>query len=108
MITLTALRAFDVPIQTPCITPENFTGKSLAEIKVLPVTEGVRNLTLGDLFKIEETNDGTSNITINGDCTKVKRVGQAMKTVQSTVKGNIAMHKVEKIAGGKKILNDNS
>ncbi len=53
MITLTPLRAFDVPIQAPCITPENFAGKSVAEIAKMPVTEGVRNLTLGDLFKIE-------------------------------------------------------
>ena len=47
MITLTPLRAFDVPIQAPCITPENFAGKSVAEIAKMPVTEGNRNLTIG-------------------------------------------------------------
>jgi formylmethanofuran dehydrogenase subunit C len=108
MITLTPLRAFDVPIQAPCITPDNFTGKSLAEIKALPLTEGVQNLTIADLFKVEETNDGTSNITINGECSKVKRVGQCMTTGEITVNGNIGMHTGEKMAGGKITVNGNS
>jgi formylmethanofuran dehydrogenase subunit C len=108
MITLTALRVFDVPIQAPCITPENFAGKSVAEISKLPLTEGVRNLTIADLFKVEETNDGTPNITINGDCSKVKRVGQGMKTGEITVNGNIGMHTGEKMAGGKITVNGNS
>jgi formylmethanofuran dehydrogenase subunit C len=108
MIILTSLRAFDVPIQAPCVTPENFTGKSVAEIAKLPVTEGVRNLTLSDLFKIEETADGTSNITINGECGKVKRVGQGMKTGEIVVNGNIGMHTGERMAGGKITVNGNS
>ena len=108
MITLTALRVFDVPIQAPCITPENFAGKSIAEISKLPLTEGVRNLTIADLFKVEETNDGTSNITLNGECGKVKRVGQGMKTGEITVNGNIGMHTGEKMHGGKITVNGNS
>ena len=55
MITLTPLRAFDVPIQAPCITPDNFAGKTIAEIAKLPITEGCRNVTLGEVFKIEES-----------------------------------------------------
>lgn len=108
MITLTPLRAFDVPIQAPCITPDNFTSKSAAEIAALPLTEGDRNLTVGDLFKVEETKDGTSNIMINGDCNKVKRVGQAMKTGEIVVNGNIGMHTGEKMAGGKITVNGNA
>ena len=80
MIILTPLREFDVPIQAACITPENFPGKSIAEIAKMPVTEGNRNLTLGDLFKIEQSPAETPNITINGECSKVKRIGQGMKT----------------------------
>jgi formylmethanofuran dehydrogenase subunit C len=108
MITLTPLKAFDVPIQAPCVTPDEFSGKSVSEITKLAVTEGNRNVTLGDLFKIEETKDGTSNITINGECSKVKRVGQAMKTGEITVNGNIGMHTGEKMNGGKIVVNGNS
>jgi formylmethanofuran dehydrogenase subunit C len=108
MITLTPLRAFDVPIQASCITPENFTGKSVAEISKMPVTEGVRNLTLADLFKIESSPADTPSITINGECSKVKRVGQGMKTGEIVVNGNIGMHTGEKMNGGKITVNGNS
>jgi len=108
MITLTPLRAFDVPIQAPCITPENFAGKSIEEITKLPVTEGNRNVTLSDLFKIEQNPAEMPNITLNGDLSKVKRVGQAMKTGEIVINGNIGMHTGEKMAGGKITINGNT
>ena len=108
MITLTVLRAFDVPIQAPCITPENFAGKTVKELASLPLTEGNRNLTLGDLFKIEETKQETPNIIINGECSKVKRVGQCMKSGEIVINGNIGMHTGEKMLGGKIVINGNA
>jgi formylmethanofuran dehydrogenase subunit C len=108
MITLTALKVFDVPIQAPCITPEEFAGKTVAEISKLPVTEGNRNVTIADLFKVEQTPAETPSITIVGECSKVKRVGQGMKTGEIVVNGNIGMHTGEKMAGGKITVNGNS
>jgi formylmethanofuran dehydrogenase subunit C len=108
MITLTPLRVFEVPVQAPCITPENFAGKSVAEIAQMPVTEGNRNLTLGDLFKIDETAEATPNITLTGDFGKVKRVGQGMKSGEIVVNGNVGMHAGEKMAGGKITVNGNA
>ena len=108
MIILTALRTFEVPIQAPCITPENFADKSIKEIAELPVTEGNRNVTLGDLFKIEQNTTETPNITIKGDCSKVKRVGQGMKSGEILIEGNIGMHTGEKMGGGKITINGNT
>ena len=108
MITLTALREFTVPIQASCITPENFKDKTIAEIKKLPATEGNRNVTLNDLFKIEQNPQETPDITLNGDLSKVKRVGQAMKTGEIVINGNIGMHTGEKMAGGKITINGNA
>ncbi|MCW3999051.1 MAG: formylmethanofuran dehydrogenase subunit C [Candidatus Bathyarchaeota archaeon] len=105
MITLTPLKAFDVPIQAPCITPDNFAGKTPAEIAKLPLTEGNRNLTVGDLFKVEESPQASPNITLNGDFSKVKRIGQRMKTGEILCSGNIGMHTGEMMAGGKITVN---
>jgi formylmethanofuran dehydrogenase subunit C len=105
MITLTPLKTFEVPIQTACISPDVFQGKSTDEIAQLFITEGNTQCRLGDLFKIEETPDGTSNITINGDVGKVKRIGQSMKTGEITINGNVGMHTGEKMAGGKITVN---
>jgi formylmethanofuran dehydrogenase subunit C len=108
MMILTPLRAFTVQVQAPCITPENFTGKTKAEIGKLSLTEGNRTLTIGDLFKIEESTETTPNITLNGDFSKVKRIGQAMKTGEIVCNGNIGMHTGEMMAGGKITVNGNA
>jgi formylmethanofuran dehydrogenase subunit C len=108
MITLTPKRVFEVPIQAACITPESFTGKTVQEVAAMPVTEGVLNVTLGDLFDItEDTAVATPNITLNGDFSKVKRVGQGMKTGEILVNGNVGMHTGEKMRGGKITVNGN-
>jgi formylmethanofuran dehydrogenase subunit C len=108
MFVLTPLRKFEAPVQAACINPEVFQGKTLEQIANLPVTEGNAQLTLCDLFKIEETPDGTSNITIDGDAERVKRVGQGMKTGEITINGNVGMHTGEKMVGGKITVNGNS
>lgn len=108
MITLTPCKQFDVPVQVSCITPEAFQGKTIEEIAEMPLTEGKIQLKLGDLFKIEQTSTETPNITINGDVSKVKRIGQGMKTGEIVINGDVGMHTGEKIAGGKITINGNA
>ncbi len=108
MITLTPLRKFEVPIQAACITPDNFEGKKIKEISQLPITEGNRPLTLGDLFEITEDKADTPNITLTGDFSKVKRIGQAMKKGEIVINGNVGMHTGERMSGGKITINGNA
>jgi len=108
MIVLTPLKKFDIPVQAASISPDVFQGKSIAEIAVLPLTEGNKQLQICDLFKIEETPEQTPNITINGDCGKVKRIGESMKTGEIVVNGDAGMHTGEKMQGGKITINGNA
>jgi formylmethanofuran dehydrogenase subunit C len=109
MITLTPKREFTVPIQAPVITTETFAGKTVAEIAALPITEGKENITLGDVFNItEDKTVETPDITLTGDFSRVKRIGQAMKKGVIVINGNAGMHTGEKLAGGKIIVNGNS
>jgi formylmethanofuran dehydrogenase subunit C len=105
MITLTPLRKFDVPIEAACISPDVFKGKDTAEIANLPVTEGNSPLKLCSLFEIREDNVETPAITVNGDVSKVKRIGQGMKTGEIVINGDAGMHTGEKMAGGKITIN---
>jgi formylmethanofuran dehydrogenase subunit C len=105
MIVLTPLKKFDAPVQAACVNPDVFQGKNLSQIGALPLTEGNVQLTLCDLFKIEEKADGPSNITINGNVSKVKRIGQGMSTGEIVINGNVGMHTGEKMAGGKIVIN---
>ena len=108
MIILTPLRRFEVPVQAACISPDVFQGKSMAEIAGLPLTEGNMQLQLCDLFKIEETAAETPNITINGDVSKVKRIGEGMKAGEIVINGDVGMHTGEKMHGGKITVNGNA
>ena len=107
MITLVPVKEFDVPVQAACISPEVFKGKDTAEIANLPVTEGNRQLKLCSLFEIKEDGAETPAITINGDVSKVKRIGQGMKSGEIVINGNAGMHTGEKMSGGKITINGN-
>ncbi|MCW4045039.1 MAG: formylmethanofuran dehydrogenase subunit C [Candidatus Bathyarchaeota archaeon] len=105
MITLSPLKKFQYPVMAECINPDVFKGKTTAEIAALSVWEGNKQKTLGDLFAIEETAAENPSIVINGDASKVRRVGMGMKNGEIVVNGNIGMHVGEKMAGGKITVN---
>ncbi len=108
MIILTPLKKFDVPVQVSCVTPDAFQGKNVEEIAAMPITEGKLQVKLGDLFKVEQKPAETPNIVINGDVSKVKRIGQGMKTGEIVINGDTGMHTGEKMAGGKITVNGNA
>jgi formylmethanofuran dehydrogenase subunit C len=108
MIVLTPLKKFQFPVHAECINPDIFQGKTLAEITALPVWEGNRKKKLGNLFKIEKTPAETPDITINGDASKVRRIGQGMTQGEIVINGNAGMHLGEKMAGGKITVNGNA
>jgi len=108
MITLAPLKKFEAPIMAACINPDLFESKSVAEIAELPVYEGNRRKKLRDLFKIQEAATEDPTITINGDVSKVKRVGMGMTKGEIVINGNAGMHLGEKMSGGKIIVNGNA
>ena len=108
MITLTPLKEFQAPITAACINPDVFEGKTVAEIAKLEVYEGNRKKKLGDLFKIEKKSTKTPSITINGDVSKVKRVGMGMEKGEIVINGNAGMHLGEKMVDGKITVNGNA
>jgi formylmethanofuran dehydrogenase subunit C len=108
MITLAPLKQFRAPLMATCITPDLFEGKSVGELAELPVYEGNQKKKLGDLFKIEVDSAEASTITINGDVSKVKRVGMGMTKGEIVINGNAGMHLGEKMSGGKITVNGNA
>jgi formylmethanofuran dehydrogenase subunit C len=108
MITLVPLKKFEVPVMAACINPDVFEGKSVAEIAELTVYEGNRKEKLGELFKLEEDSADVPSITINGDVSKVKRIGMSMEKGEIVINGNAGMHLGEKMVGGKITVNGNA
>lgn len=108
MITLTPLKQFKTPVLATCINTDVFEGKSIDEIAELSVYEGNRKKKLGDLFKIEKNPGEKLIITINGDVSKVKRIGMGMEKGEIIINGNSGMHLGEKMSGGKITVNGNA
>jgi len=105
IVNLYPLKEFRLPIVAECINPEIFQIKGQKEIEKLEVWEGNKQKRLGDLFKIEVTKVGDAPdatvITINGDVSRVRRVGAGMKSGEIIVKGDAGMHLGEEMLGGK-------
>lgn len=100
MITLTPKRSFKAPIEAECISPNTFAEKSITEIFALPVWEGNRKQTLGELFKIEQNPSESPTIRISGDVGKVRRIGARMSAGKIIVEENVGMHLGEEMKGG--------
>ena len=100
-IILTPLKQFNLPIIAECITPAEFQGKKLEEIAVLPIYEGNMEKTLSDIYKIEQDAAASPTIIINGDNSKVRRIGKKMKEGEIVINGNAGMHLGTEMKGGK-------
>jgi formylmethanofuran dehydrogenase subunit C len=111
VITLYPKRLFRVPIDADCISPDTFAEKSVSDIALLQVWEGNRKRTLGDLFKIEQTSDTSSEeatIRIFGDVSKVRRIGAKMSMGKILIEGDAGMRLGEEMKGGKITLTGNA
>jgi formylmethanofuran dehydrogenase subunit C len=97
----------DFPIEAESITPNNFAGKTTAEIKKLPLYHGKELVNIGSFFDVSGKSDelGDTKIVIDGDLSKVKRIGEKMSEGEIIVNGNVGMHVGSNMSGGKITVN---
>jgi formylmethanofuran dehydrogenase subunit C len=111
MINLYPAKEFKFPVTAECISPNVFQGKTREEIEELKVWEGNKQRKLGQIFKVEEIKAENLSekeaITIQGDVSKVRRIGVGMKSGEITVHGNVGMHLGEEMKDGKIIVHGN-
>lgn len=103
-LTIKIKKAAKFPIETEVIKAESFTGLSLIQIKDLTVYSGNKEEKLGDFFSIEgeiAKNPESQKIILEGDYSKVRRIGEAMKAGEIIIKGNVDLHLGENLGGGK-------
>ncbi|MCX8205507.1 MAG: formylmethanofuran dehydrogenase subunit C, partial [Candidatus Nezhaarchaeota archaeon] len=94
---------FTVPVEAERIKPDAFAGKPLSEIAKLPVYEGNTKRTLGDLFNIEGSPGSQALdtlIRLEGDLSKVRRIGEKMSAGKIVIKGDVAHYVGFAMRGG--------
>lgn len=98
MLTLTLKDAPTVPLEAECLTPDALAPLANDAIRALPVMHGKRQVRLDDFFTVE--GDGSDEIELRGDLTKVKWIGRQMTRGRIRVVGNVGMHLGAYMSGG--------
>lgn len=110
-VILKPISKFELTIEAEVITPDNFAGKNAQEIGKLLVWEGPQQLPLSDFFEVKG-NGGSSaqdtTIVIDGNVSRVKRIGEAMTAGRILVKGSTGMHVGAFMQGGEILVEGNS
>jgi len=98
------------PLEAEAISPDNFTNKTTAEIKKLRVYHGNEEKEIGDYFDVsgEEGDLNEMKITIEGDLSNIKRIGEKMTGGEIIIHGDVGMHVGSQMKGGKIVVNGNA
>ena len=98
-------------LECECISPDNFAAKDIKEIALLPVYLGNREQKLSDYYEITGKCGKTAaatKITIDGDCRRMKRIGEKMSAGEIVINGNVGMHVGAMMKGGKITVKGNA
>ncbi|MDY6958427.1 MAG: formylmethanofuran dehydrogenase subunit C [Halobacteriota archaeon] len=110
-ITIKPKESFKIPVDGYLIGPDNMAGKSADDIKAMETWHGNQVVSLGSLFDI--TVDGSAGpedttITLEGDFSRVKRIGSGMGNGKIIVNGGVDMHCGAVMSGGTIVVNGNA
>jgi formylmethanofuran dehydrogenase subunit C len=101
-VTLTRKESSPIPVEADSITIDSLTGLGPPEIAALPAFYGRRQVTLGDLFEINDR--GPDGITVNGDLSAVKKIGWGNTTGRIMLEGPVGHHTGAFMKGGELIV----
>ena len=94
------------PLEAESISTDRFAGKTESQIKNLIVYHGNEEKTIGNFFDVkgkgEETNDII--IIIDGNLSKVKRIGEKMTGGEIIINSDVGMHVGNQMSGGKIVV----
>ena len=93
-----------IPLEAENISCDKFAGKSIEEIKKLPINRGNKTENLEVYFNISGSkadNASDLKIIIEGDVRKIKNIGLKMTAGEILIKGSAGMHTADRLAGGK-------
>jgi formylmethanofuran dehydrogenase subunit C len=98
MTRLTLKAQPQAPLEAGVITPDNFLGKSAAEIAKRKIFHGNESVLLEDFFEVD--GDGSAEIILSGDLSRVKNIAAGMTLGNVIVQGNVGMHLGAGMRGG--------
>ncbi len=110
-VTLTLRKPPVLSLEAENISPDVFAGKSVEEIKELPVLHGTKERPLKDFFEVEGTaaeRAEETKIVIKGDLSRVKWIGHGMSAGEIVVKGDTGLYVGAEMKGGRITVEGNA
>jgi formylmethanofuran dehydrogenase subunit C len=102
-IILTPRGQIGIMVEAESICPDVFRAKDKDEIERLTVWQGPQKLPLAEFFEVQVQGDESpeeTRIVIDGDVSRIKRIGQGMKSGTIKIKGSAGMHLGAEMSGG--------
>ncbi|HJJ55961.1 MAG TPA: formylmethanofuran dehydrogenase subunit C [Methanocorpusculum sp.] len=109
-VTITLTKQPELYLEADLITPDSFAGKSINEIGNIEISEGKLKYPLSSFATIDGESGATAadtKIVLNGDWTRVKRIGQQMTAGEIVINSNTDMYTGGWMKGGKITVNGN-
>ncbi len=109
--TLTLKEIPQTGLEAEVISPNIFSGKSLDELRDLRIYAANKEVTLDTFFEVGGSTSKKpedQRIVIEGDTSRVKRIGQEMSDGEILVKGDVGLHLGSRMKGGRIIVNGNA
>ncbi len=103
-VTIKPKKQFTISVEAENISPDKFAGKTEKEIQAIEIWMGNHKTTMGDLFSLKVEGTGAAADTklfLDGDFSRVKRIGEGMTAGLIMIKGNVDMHLGARMSGGK-------
>ena len=102
-ITIKPKEEMKISVEAENISPDKFAAKTEKEIQSLEAWVGNQKTTLGELFSIKVEGSAPAadtKIVMEGDFSRVKRIGEGMTSGLIIINGNVDMHLGNKMSGG--------
>ncbi len=103
-VTLTIKNTPTLMLEAEAITPDGLAGKTLDQIRALPVYMGREESTIGDYFDIVGNTGATAaetRVVVKGDLSRVKYLGTKMSAGEMLIEGDADMYVGAWMSGGK-------
>ena len=110
-VTIKPKQEIKISVEAENISPDKFAGKTEKEIQSIEVWMGNRKTSIGELFSIKVEGSAPAadtKLVLEGDFSRVKRIGEGMTAGLIIIKGNVDMHVGAKMSGGRITINGNA
>src|SRR3972149_679970 len=103
-VTIKPKKEIRISTEAENISPDKFAGKTDKEIQSLEAWIGNQKTTIGELFSVKVEGSAPAadtKIVMEGDFSRVKRIGEGMTAGLIIINGNVDMHLGSKMGGGR-------